>query len=125
MSIRVGDNAFIRGGLPSTVKGRDPLNGKLNLELDPAIVKEDTRHGYLNGLNQETRDELYQILDQVKADTTDPGERIEKMRLKLDELDQDPRNLNLSRYLKAEMVHIMNTYNIRPREYTMYESKVR
>lgn len=125
MSIRVGDAVFIRSGIPTTVKDRDGLTGKLSLEADPEKVKEDHRHGYVNGMTVETRRDLYAILDQVKAESADPAERIEKMRLKLEELDQDPRNLHLSRYLKAEMVHIMNTHNIRPREYTMFENKVR
>jgi hypothetical protein len=125
VSIRIGDAVFVRSGLPTTVKGRDDLTGKLSLELDPATVKDEHRHGYINGLSPENRQSLYEILDKVKADSSDPAERVEVMRQKVEELEQDPRNLHLTRYLKAEMVHIMNTYGIRPREYSIYESKVR
>jgi hypothetical protein len=125
LSIRVGDNVFIRGGVPATVTGREELSGKLTLESDAEKVKVDSRHGYLNGLAPENRVELYKILDEVKASTADPGERVDKLRVKLEELELDPRNLNLSRYVKAEMVHIMNTFNIKPREYSLYEDKVR
>lgn len=125
MSIRVGDAVFIRTGVPTTVKDRDPLSGKLLLEQDPLKVREDARHGYLNGMSQETRAEFNGILDQVKAETEDPGERVEKLRLRLMEIEEDPRKLHLARYVRAEMTHLMNTYQIRPREFTVHESKVR
>lgn len=125
MTLRVGDTAFIRGGTPVTVKDRNPVSNELILESDPAKVKEQTRHGYLNGLSPEVRQQFYEILDQVKGETEDPAERINTLNAKLFDLEQDPRNLQLTRYLRAEMNHIMNTYNIRPREYSMDESKAR
>lgn len=125
MSIRTGDAVFIRSGIPATVKDREPLSGKLVLEQDQQKVRGDARHGYLNGMSQETRSELYGILDAVKGETEDPGERVEKLRVKLGEIEEDPHKLNLARYLRAEMTHIMNTYQIRPREFTIHESKVR
>jgi hypothetical protein len=125
MALRVGDTAFIRGGTPVTVKDHDPISRQLLLESDPNVVREQTRHGYLNGLSPEVRQQFYEILDEVKGNTEDPTERINTLSAKLFELEQDPRNLQLTRYLRAEMNHIMNTYNIRPREYAMDESKVR
>src|SRR5437868_1269156 len=125
MTLRIGDTAFIRGGTPVTVKDRDPHSAQLVLESDPEVVKDQTRHGYLNGLSPEVRSQFYEILDQVKGETEDPTERITTLQAKITELEQDPRKLQLSRYLKAEMNHIMNSYNIRPREYSMHESKVR
>ncbi len=125
MSLRVGDTAFIRGGTPVTVKDRDPVTAQLVMESDPEILKNDTRHGYLNGLSLEVRQQFYQILDEVKGETENPTERINTLNTKLFDLEQDPRNLQLTRYLRAEMNHIMNTFNIRPREYTMDESKAR
>lgn len=125
MTLRIGDTAFIRGGTPVTVKDRDQVSGQLVLESDPGVVKRETRHGYLNGLSPEVRQQFYEILDEIKGNTEDPGERINVLNAKLFDLEQDPRNIQLTRYLRAEMNHIMNTYNIRPREYTMDESKAR
>lgn len=125
MSIRVGDAVFTRSGMPTIVKDRDPTTGKLDLDPDPEHVSEAMRHGYLNGLATETRAALNEILDQVKNETKDPSERVEKLRVKMEELEQDPRNFQLTRYVKAEMTHIMNTYNLRPKNYTMYEGKVK
>ncbi len=125
MSLRVGDTAFIRGGTPVTVKDRDPVTAQLVLESDPEIVKDQTRHGYLNGLSPEARQQFYEILDQVKGENENPAERINTLNAKLFDLEQDPHNLQLTRYLRAEMNHIMNTFNIRPREYTMDETKAR
>ncbi len=125
MSIRVGDAVFIRNGVPATVKDRDPNTGKLVLSQDQQQVRVDFRHGYLNGMSEETRLELYGILDAVKAETADPSERLEKLRVKLEEVDVDPRKVHLARYLRAEMTHIMNTHQIRPREFSAQEGKVR
>ena len=118
MTLRVGDTAFIRGGTPVTVKDRDPHSAQLVLESDPDVVRQQTRHGYLNGLSPEVRQQFYEILDTVKGDSEDPETRINQLNTKVAELEQDPRNLQLSRYLRAEMNHIMNTFNIRPREYS-------
>ena len=125
MSVRIGDNVFIQSGVPATVKDRDQATGKLSLEADLDKVQEDTRHGYINGLSQESRGKLYAVLDEVKAASEDPSERVEQMRAKLDELDKDPRNQQLGRYLKAEITHIMNTNALKPREYVVAEGKVR
>ncbi len=125
MPVRVGDAVFIRSGIPATVKARDDTSGQLTLESDTAKVQNDMRHGYLNGLSPESRKQLYDILDEVKENSTQPGDRVEAMRQRLEELQKDPRNLTVSRYLQAEMVHLMNTYSIRPKEYSIHESKAR
>jgi len=124
-TIRSGDVAFIRSGDPTLVKERNAETGRLDLETDPAKVRTAVRHGYLNGLTPENRKELYKILDDVKGATADPAKRAEDLRLKIDELKKDPRHLQLTRYLSAEMTHILNTYNIRPKEYSIDESQVR
>ena len=124
-SIRPGDVAFIRSGIPATVKERNETTGQLKLESDLKVVQHDMRHGYLNGLNPETRKQLYDILDEVKAANDDPAKRVEAMAKKLSELLEDPHNLTLARYLKAEMTHLMNTFGIKPREYSINESKAR
>ncbi len=125
MKASFGDAVFIRTGIPAVVKERNDITGKLILETDGAKIKEDMRHGYINGLSAENREEFNSILDSVKDDNTDPQERAERLQTKLTELEEDPRKLPLTRYLRAEMVHIMNTYNIKPNEYAVHESKLR
>ena len=125
MSIRIGDAVFLRSGLPAAVKDRDPATGQLVLQSEPNAVREQMRHGYINGMSQETRSSLYDILDRIKEKTEDPRERVAEMQLKLNELDQDPHNRDLSRYLRAEMLHLMNTFDIKPREFKLEEFNVR
>lgn len=125
MTLRIGDSVFIRSGDPAIVKSRDPATGKLRLDQEYAHVQHEMRHGYINGLPAEDREQLYRILDEVKGDTTDPRERVEKIGAHLAEIESDPTRLPLTRYLRAEMAHIMNTHNIRPREYTANEIKAR
>lgn len=125
MSVRVGDSVFIRSGLPATVKERDSNSGQLKLESDLDKVQEETRHGYINGLSPDNRGRFNELLDAVKEATDDPAGRVEDLLGRLTELDKDPRNHQLSRYVRAEMVHIMNTHAIKPREYAVSESKTR
>ena len=125
MSVRVGDTVFIRSGVPATVNQRDPFSGELKLESDLDKVQENSRNGYINGLSPENRGVFNELLDSVKGATEDPSERVADLRGRLEELEKDPRNHQLSRYVKAEMVHIMNTHALKPREYAVFESKVR
>ena len=125
MSIRVGDGVFTRVGQPGVVIDRNETTGALKLETELPKVQQSMRHGYINGLSPERRQEFYEILDQVKTETQDPKERVLTLNEKINELDADPRNLQLVRYLRSEMRHIMITHNILPNEYTVHEAKAR
>jgi hypothetical protein len=125
MDIRNGDAVFLRNGEPGIVKDRSQATGKLTVDTDNETVKRDMRHGYLNGLTDTQRAELNTILDSVKTNTEDPTERISALETKVRELESDPRQIGLSKYVKAEMVHMMNSHGIKPREYTVQEIKVR
>ncbi len=125
MNIRTGDAVFLRSGEPGIVKDRNQATGKLTVDTDHQTVKHAMRHGYLNGLSDTQRVELNQILDNVKTTTEDPTERMTALEAKVRELDGDPRQVGLSKYVKAEMVHIMNSHGIKPREYSVQESKIR
>ncbi len=125
MSIRVGDTVFIKSGHAAIVKGRSTDTGQLELKVDTPEVQHDTRHGVINGMTPDARKELYEILDQVKEATSVPSERVDQMRDKILELEKDPRNFVLAKYLRAEMGHLINTHNIKPKEYSVYESKAR
>lgn len=125
MSIRVGDAAFLRAGHPGIVRDKDPMTNELKLEKGLDAVQQDMRHGYLNGLDQSQRKSLYEILDQVKSTTDDPSEQINLLKDKIGELEQDPRNYVLTRYARAEMFHLMNTFQVQPRLYSINEDKIR
>ena len=124
MTFRVGDVAFMRDGSPSIVKGRDKDTAKLSVDRDLKSAQKDMRHGYINGLKPETREQLNRILDEAK-DLEEPRERTESLQKELIEIQKDPRNHVLAKYLRAEMLHIMNTHGIRPRQFSIDASKVR
>lgn len=124
MSLRVGDAAFVRTGLPAIVKERNADTGNITLETDLKTFQKDMRHGILNGIPEEQRPALYEILDGIKQQSKDPNERVAELSARLEELEKDPRNYLLSRYVKAELTHYMNTYGIRPKFYEVHESKI-
>ena len=125
MSIRVGDAVFLRAGQPAMVRERDPVTGQLQLDTSVKAVQTDMRHGYLNGIEPEQRDALYGLLDEVKGQSEDPEQRVELLRAKLTELEKLPQNYVLARYVRAELAHLMNTHDIRPRLYGVGEDKIR
>lgn len=124
MRIGIGDAVFTRTGDPGVVKGRNTETGVLNLETNLGKVQEQMRHGYINGLTPEKREELYNILDKVK-ENKDPAARVQELGQKLTELEVDPRNHVLTRYVKAEMLFVMNAHNIRPTNFSVDEAKAR
>ena len=113
----------MRDARPTFVRDRDPNTAKLGLESDPDKVRNHIRHGYINGVDPGLRDKFYEILDDAKA-KGEPMERIKYIRGKLSEIDRDPKQIHLAKYLKAEMMHIMNTFNVRPNEYKIDEAKL-
>jgi hypothetical protein len=125
VTIRPGDAVFIRTGVPAVVRDRNPTTGELKLDQDYPAVQKDFRHGYQNGLDPETRQQLYDILDSVKDQTKDPRERVDAIQARLAEIESDPTKIPLTRYLRAEMLHIMNTNGIKPKQYTANEVKTR
>lgn len=125
MNIRNGDAVFLRNGEPGIVKDRNPADGKLTIDTNNETVKREMRHGYLNGLTDNQRVELNTILDTVKTTTEDPTERITALESKVRELESDPRQIGISKYVKAEMVHMMNSHGIKPKEYSVQENKIR
>jgi uncharacterized membrane protein len=123
--IRPGDTVFVRSGEPMTVLQRDAATGVTKLERDPETIKNNTRHGYINGLSLENRKIFNEILDEVKSNTEIPEERVQKLRDHLSEIEQDPKQMILARYLRSEMIHIMNSHGLKPKEFTVHDSRVR
>jgi hypothetical protein len=118
MSFKVGDVSFLHNGIPAVVAGKESDSGKLMLDSDQGAVKKLHRHGYLNGLEDTDRKALLNILDKV-SETEQPDEKIGLLNQQIDDLSKDPRNFRLVRYLKSELTHMMNTYNVKPRYYEM------
>ena len=125
MTIRVGDSVFIRNGTPAVVKNRDEISGLLSLDTKLGEVQDGTRHGFVNGLSIEDREAFNSLLDDVKSDSMDASQRVETLKGRLAEIESDPTRHMLAKYVRAEMMHIMNSNGIRPREYSIHESKTR
>jgi ATP-dependent protease HslVU (ClpYQ) peptidase subunit len=124
MSYRIGDTAFLSQGQPVTVAGRDPATGNTVLDRSQEEVRKQTRHGVLNGIAPEKREELLGMLDDIKKNP-EPEKRIEELQKKIDELKIDPRNYQFVRYLEAEQGHMMNLSGYKPRFYNTDEHKLR
>jgi hypothetical protein len=125
MTIRIGDAVFMRNGIAAVVQDRNPTSGELKLDSEPRVVQHEMRHGYLNGIDPASRANLYKILDDIKAQSDDPEQRVAQMQHKLNELEKDPHNFVLTKYLRSEMMHIINIFGVKPREYTVNEVNVR
>jgi hypothetical protein len=125
LAIRPGDIIFTRQADPALVKEREPTTGVLRLDRDKDAVKEIARHGYINGIDPDKRQEFLAILDEVKGATEDPAQRIDLLKNRIELLEQDPKNSNLSRYLRSEMAHLMNVFGVKPREFSIDSFKLR
>lgn len=120
MSLRVGDSVFLPRGETAVVTDRDKNTNKFALSTEPGIKQQNSRHGYINGMSPDQRVSLMALLDQVK-ELHDPNERVSQLRTKLEELRNDPSQWRMSRYVEAELAHMMNVYGIKP---TMYSSEL-
>ena len=124
MSYRVGDTIFTQPASPATVVGRDELKGTVKCDKDFKAFQVSTRHGLINGIAPETRDQFNSIMDEVTANKNN-DERVEMLQNKIDELNTDPRNFKLVQYLDGEVKHIMNVKGVKPRFFNADEFKVR
>lgn len=122
MQINRGDIVFNSSGKPGVVLDRDKLTRKLQVENQGEQYQKTRKHGFINGLTSQDREQFYQIMDKIKSHE-DPRERVSVMAVKIHELEQDPRNLSLVRYLKAEQAHTMFSKRIEPRVYSLDEVK--
>jgi hypothetical protein len=117
MSMRVGDSIFLPRGDIAVITEHDKNQGTFKMSADPGVAKANSRHGYINGMSPEQRQDLMTLMDRVK-EIEDPKERVSEMRKKLEELRADPRQWQMSRYVESEMAHMMNMFNIKPTTYT-------
>jgi len=123
MAGRVGDVVFMPSGRPAVVTESDRHSGKLVTTDDPAVVREKHRHGYINGLDVEQRNQFAAFLDRIKT-IPEPEKRVEELQGRIKELSGDPSQHRLMKYLTAEMAHIMHTSGIRPKVYEIDVDKV-
>lgn len=124
MALRIGDAVFLPDGRPGVLVSEEKQRDSVKVVVDKKVVSEAHRHGYLNGIKPDVRTELYEILDRVK-EIDEPEKRIDELRSKIEELSIDPKNMVLTRYLTAEMAHIMNMAGVRPRVFEVDSFKLR
>jgi len=124
MTLRIGDAVFLPDGRPGVLVSENKQRDAVSVVTDKKVVSDAHRHGYLNGVKPDVRNELYEILDRVK-EIPEPEKRIDELRSKIEELSIDPKNMVLTRYLTAEMAHIMNMAGVRPRVFEVDSFKLR
>lgn len=117
MSLRVGDTMFLPRGETAVITDFDRNSNSFKVSAEPGLNKESRRHGYINGISQEDRSNLMNLMDRVR-EIDDPKERIGELRKKLDELSTDPHQWQMARYVESEMAHMMNMFGIKPTTYT-------
>lgn len=119
MPAKVGDPIFNAQGFPQILKGKDEENAKFIAETDPETVKSSTRHGYIKGLKPDLRQTFNEVMDKVRS-TDNPQEKMELLQKQINSLEQAGHikdNQKLARYLKSELFHVMQIYNVEPRTF--------
>ncbi len=124
MAFRIGDTVFTSSASPTTVIGKDESTDAARLDRDFAVFQQNTRHGLHNDMAPEHRQQFNEIMDEVRANRDDIS-RVEMLVGIIDELKADPQNSRLVSYLDGELRHIMHSKGVKPRYFTMDESKVR
>ena len=124
MALKIGDSVFLQDGRPGLLVAENKGSDSVTVDPSKSRIKEAHRHGYINGLNMETRKEFDEILDEVK-EIKGSKERIEELQGRIDTLSKDPKNMVLTRYLTAEMAHIMNMSGVRPKTFEVDAFKLR
>lgn len=125
MVYRIQDPIFNYLGEPNIIKDYNEKNGKVSIDTDKTAIKHEFRNGYIKGIPPELRTAFNSLIDMVKK-TEDPNEKISLLNNKISELEQsgDPQAVTFLGYLKAEVAHIMHSFNIQPRYYSVYEGKL-
>jgi hypothetical protein len=124
MTFKVGDTLFTQNASPATVVGHDDKKSTVKYDRDFSAFQVNTRHGLINGMAPESREQFQQILDEV-FENQNNEERVELLRGKIEELKADPRNFKMVQYLDGEVRHLMNVKGVKPRFFTTEDFKVR
>ncbi len=118
MSFAIGDPIFDTQGRPGIVKDFQQDKTQLVINKETDSVKKSLRHGYLSGISN--RELFNNIMDKISGEEN-PETKLKMLQAKIDELEADvsKENAQLLPYLKAEVSHIINIYNIKPKTYTI------
>ena len=120
MSMAIGDPAFSRTGRPGIIQHSTTQAGRVEVEIDPNLVKEAHRYGYLKGISPEERASFNQIMDGVQH-LENPDAQVQSLQAKIGELEQNPtaQKQHVAQYLRSELFHIMDAHHIVPKAYTL------
>ncbi len=119
MAIKIGDPLFNPLGEPGVVTQKESARERLHASSDPAEVKDAFRHGYISGLEKPIRKKFNSVMDEIRQ-LDRPEEKVENLQKKISDLESEttsPANIQLTHYLRAELFHLMQTYNIHPRQF--------
>ena len=124
MSLKIGDTYFDRHGRAAVVVDKDPVTSELVLERQGENFEKSRSLGVINGLKKLEREQFQEIMKDVRSEQ-DPAEQIKKLTDKIQELNENPKNIIISRYLVSEKAHIMNTERLNPRTFVVEEDSIR
>ncbi len=116
--VKIGDPRFSSAGHPQKVIGENEENNKVILNRDFDQVQSSFRHGYYVGL--ENRNRFNDIMDEVQ-EISDPREKLDLLLEKLGDIESEGSSSadNLAKYLRSEISYISNTYNVKPRTFSL------
>ena len=123
LSFRVSDTTFNELGKPGVIVGKDPVTATLKVDTNKDVVAKNSRHGYINGMEIGQKRDFNAIMDKMRS-IEDRREQVGFLRDRLDEIKNDPKQVSLTQYLKAELAHLMQTYNLQTRFYEIEEHKL-
>lgn len=118
VAILVGDTVFDHHGRPGVVVENNKEEEKIVVQRRGPVMEKARFRGFINGLPQKDREEYQEIIDEVNEHNK-PGEKIQLLQEKIEELRHDPRKHIVTRYLEAQMGHIMNSEKLHPRHYVV------
>lgn len=122
MAFAIGDAMFLRNGVPGRVIDKNKDSGEVVLTTDKEVLKEQYRHGLINGMDEELREEFNDTMDDIREEE-EPKERIADLKEQIEELETDPEQRFMAKYLRSELNHLMNTHRIKPKEYVVPVSR--
>ena len=118
MAFHIGDPVFTNAGKPGVVRSTDNVKEEMTIDTDESSVAEQFRHGYLRGMAPEVRQGFNELMDEVDATPAD-AEKMDILQKKIAEYEnhQSEGKRRMAKYLKAELMHIMNSGGTTPRYY--------
>lgn len=124
MAFKIGDTVFTSSASPATVVGKNPADGSVQLDRDFSQFQANTRHGLHNDMAPEHRERFFEIMDEIKSNDDD-RDKVEMLMGRIEDLKLDPQNTRLVSYLDGELRHLMHVKGVKPRFFTVDESKIR